>query len=96
MSNVDSGTIWLVAAFLLMFSGFFFRWLRGKLSPIIDSLIVYYLAFTSKHPILHDPAVLFVIGIVVVAATLSGMVSIQNSLEKRKNNQNSQQEYFEK
>jgi hypothetical protein len=36
MSNLDSGTIWLIAAFLLMFSGFFFRWLRSKLSPTLS------------------------------------------------------------
>ena len=54
--------------------------------PIIYSLIAYYLALTSKHPILHDPAVLFVICLVVVAATLVGMMAIQNFLEKKSYN----------
>ena len=57
----------------------------GKIiMPIIDSLIFYYLAFTSKHSILHDPAVLFVASIIVIAATLAAMTYIQNFLEKRK------------
>jgi hypothetical protein len=34
MNNIDSGTFWLAVAFALMFSGFFFRWLRSKLSPV--------------------------------------------------------------
>jgi hypothetical protein len=59
----------------------------GKIiMPLIYSLISYYLALTSKHPILHDPAVLFVICLVVVSATLAGMMAIQNFLEKKSYN----------
>lgn len=64
---------------------FLFEKAWGKIiMPIIDSLIFYYLAFTSKHPILHDPAVLFVASIVVIAATLAAINYIHNFLEKKK------------
>ncbi len=71
--------------------GFIFDkvWNWGK--PIITiaalSLMVKLLA-AAHHPLLHEPAIIFLVILLSLAGTLSAIVSIQRFLEKQKNNQN--------